>query len=77
MKRELTKEYWFDIATPYGDPCDYISVGKPHEHPSATNIHVIEYSEYERLLKSLIKIADMTKPDLNDARIAAEDALDE
>lgn len=38
------REFWLDIATPYGDPCDFVSEGTPHSHPSVTNIHVREVS---------------------------------
>lgn len=53
------REFWLDIATPYGDPCDFISTQDPYKvaaengtHPcvSATNIHVIEYSAYQSAL---------------------------
>ncbi len=43
------REFWLDIATPYGDPCDFISEGKPHDHPAATNIHVIEKTAFDEL----------------------------
>ncbi len=47
------REFWLDICTPYGDPCDFIHTKNPYEeakrngtHPcvSATNIHVVEYT---------------------------------
>lgn len=38
------REFWLDICTPFGDPCDFISEGKPCSLVSATNIHVIEKS---------------------------------
>jgi hypothetical protein len=47
------KEYWLDIATACGDPCDFISEGKPHKTPAATNIHVIEYSAFEKAIEAL------------------------
>lgn len=42
------KEFWLDIPTRYGDPCDFISEGKPHDMPAATNIHVIEKSRFRQ-----------------------------
>lgn len=49
------REFWLDICTPYGDPCDFISK-KPHEHPSATNIHVREVDpEYDAVVLELVE----------------------
>jgi len=59
-KKQAHREFWLDIATPYGDPCDFIHTECPYEeakrlgtHPcvSATNIHVIEYSALEESQK--------------------------
>ena len=54
------KQYWLDICTPHGDPCDFIHTSNPklNKHPmiSSTNIHVIEYSAYEELKKELVAL---------------------
>lgn len=47
------REFWLDICTPFGDPCDFISEGKPCELVSDTNIHVIEKSAYDALAAKL------------------------
>jgi hypothetical protein len=71
------KEFWLDIATPYGDPCDFISNEDPYETAkrtgnepcvSATNIHVIEYSAYEEIknnLETVIKIGVEGQREIN------------
>lgn len=64
------REFWLDIATPYGDPCDFISEGKPNEHPAATNIHVIEKSAYREIKQELhqVKSSAIYKKHVADAR---------
>lgn len=63
---ELNKprQFWLDIATPYGDPCDFIHTEDPHKAAernnthcciSATNIHVIEFAP---VLKMMEKMAE-------------------
>ncbi len=56
------REFWLDIATPYGDPCDFIHNVDPIKeakrlgtYPSvaATNIHVIEYSAHQAALDKI------------------------
>ena len=56
------REFWLDIATPYGDPCDFIHDEDPYvrakregHHPcvSATNIHVIEHAPVMELIAKL------------------------
>jgi hypothetical protein len=49
MSKPERRRWWLDIATPYGDPCDFISE-KPHELPSATNIEVIELRKGDVIL---------------------------
>jgi hypothetical protein len=57
-EKKSYREFWLDIATPYGDPCDFIHTEDPeirakrngtHFGPCATNIHVVEASKVEDL----------------------------
>lgn len=43
------REFWLDLATQHGDPCDFVSEGKPNNLVASTNIHVIEKSAYDEL----------------------------
>lgn len=66
------QEFWLDIATPYGDPYDFINLEDPymkakrtntHAIVSATNIHVIEYYAYENL-KAQLEIYEKIMPEV-------------
>lgn len=53
------KEYWLDLCgTLHGDPCDFVSVGKPHSSPASTNIHVIEYEAYHKAIRETVEAED-------------------
>lgn len=69
------REFWLDLATQHGDPCDFVSEGKPHELVSSTNIHVIEKSAYNKAIRALKKIDKM--PTLLAAMKAAGKVLQE
>ena len=56
-KSEKPREFWLDLASRHGDPCDFVSEGKPHEIVSSTNIHVIEISAYRKAVEAL-KLAE-------------------
>ena len=65
---ESGREWWLDIATPYGDLCDFIHDADPYAvakkngtHPcvSATNIHVTDHAQVEKLKRALIAAAEV------------------
>lgn len=64
------REFWLDIATPYGDPCYFIHDEDPYVYAkrtktnlliSATNIHVIEKSAYDAVLAREAKLVEILK----------------
>lgn len=72
MTKINAREFWLDICTPYGDPCDFIHNKDPYEEAknnnthavvSATNIHVIEYSAYEQS-QARVKELEVEKAEL-------------
>lgn len=61
------KEYWLDLCgTLHGDPCDFVSVGKPHSDPASTNIHVIEYEAYHRACRETVEAEDKAQKALTE-----------
>jgi hypothetical protein len=52
------REWYLDLATEYGDPCDFVST-EPHECPAATNIHVIEYGAYSEAIKQKLQMESL------------------
>jgi len=58
------REFWIDLAMAHGDPYDFVSEGEPHDHPSSTNIHVIEYEPVMRLLEKALEVLDDAKKKL-------------
>ena len=73
------REFWLDLASNYGDPCDFVSEGEPNKDPAATNIHVREVlpepefpeEEFKSFLSNLCKAGEYPSPNGNEILIAA------
>lgn len=50
--------FWLDLASRYGDPCDFVSEEFKHKHPAATNIKVIEYAAFEKQSSQLKELVE-------------------